>query len=269
MAWDEVDSTSLPSNWDWRNINGTNYLGWTKNQHIPTYCGSCWAHGTTSALGDRFNILLGDQNPTPVDLAPQVLINCRAGGTCNGGNPGGVYEYAYTEGIPDSSCQQYVAKNLGHAKCAPIDVCKDCHGPPPAEGDDGQANCVAVDYKKYYVSDYYNVRGADQMKAEIYKYGPISCGIAADNALEAYTGGIFSEVKKFASINHEISVVGWGFDEETQTEYWVGRNSWGTYWGEEGFFRIKMHSDNLAIERDCTAGIPTFTKAASEFVAFQ
>lgn len=96
MAWDEVDAASLPKNWDWRNIDGVNYVGWTKNQHIPQYCGSCWAHGTTSALGDRFNIMLKNLNPTPIDLSPQVLINCRAGGTCNGGNPGGVYEYAYT-----------------------------------------------------------------------------------------------------------------------------------------------------------------------------
>jgi cathepsin X len=60
-------------------------------------------------------------------------------------------------------------------------------------------------------------------------------------------------------INHEISVVGWGINDKKE-EYWIGRNSWGTYWGDYGFFLMKMHSDNLAIETDCSAGIPTFTK---------
>ncbi len=32
------------------------------------------------------------------------------------------------------------------------------------------------------------------------------------------------------------------------------RNSWGTYWGEGGYFRILMGSDNLAIETNCDWG---------------
>lgn len=101
------------------------------------------------------------------------------------------------------------------------------------------------------------------MKADLYKYGPISCGVEATPAFELYAGGIYSEVIDYPSINHEISVLGWGVDADTKEEFWIGRNSWGTYWGEMGFFRIKMGSDNLAIETDCTAGIPSFTKAAS------
>ena len=90
------------------------------------------------------------------------------------------------------------------------------------------------------------------MKAEIFARGPISCGIDATEKLDAYTGGIFEQVKLAPGINHEIAVVGWGV--ENGTEFWVGRNSWGTYWGESGFFRIRMHNHNLGIESDCTWG---------------
>jgi len=264
-AWDEVNVEDLPENFDWGHKDGVNYLSWNKNQHIPVYCGSCWAQGTTSALADRFNIMMNNTNPTPIGLNAQVIVNCEAGGDCEGGNPGGVWEYAYRHGIPDSSCEQYVALDLskqkyGRKKCNAMDLCKDCVPPPCPVGETCQSACKAVDFKKYYVSHYHSFSGADKMKAEIFKNGPIGCGVDATSKFDKYTGGIYSEKIHFPMINHEISVVGWGKDATTGEEYWLGRNSWGTYWGEFGFFKIKMGGDNLAIETDCTAATPSFKK---------
>ena len=253
-----LKATDVPVEWDWRNVSGRNFVSWTKNQHIPVYCGSCWAQGTTSSLADRFNILRNNTFPT-LALSPQVIINCNAGGSCNGGDPLGVYEFANSQGIPDESCQNYVAKNPESFDCSDIQQCKTCVPPAPSPEETGEAKCSAVkNFTRYYANEYGRVSGVAQMKAEIYLRGPISCGVQATDAFDEYNGGIYSEYILWPSINHEIAVVGWGV--ENGVEYWIGRNSWGTYWGEHGFFRIKMNSDNLGIETDCSWGVPTFTK---------
>ena len=68
--------------------------------------------------------------------------------------------------------------------------------------------------------------------------------------MDEYEGGIFEDTTGRRVDDHEISVVGWG--SENGTDYWIARNSWGTYWGEKGMFRIVRGINNLGIEDECT-----------------
>jgi len=234
----------VPAAWDWRNVSGINFASANRNQHIPQYCGSCWAHGTTSALNDRISILRKAAWPE-VMVAPQHLINCEGGGDCDGGDAGSAYDFIQSNGIVEESCAPYQAVN--GLDCNP--GCKTCTG--------FNETCVNVTTNILWtVSEWGGVSGETDMKAEIYARGPIACSIDATNKLEKYTGGIFKEFT-IPMANHVVSVVGFG--EEDGTKYWIVRNSWGNYWGESGWFRIVRGTafENLGIEDDCAWAVPT------------
>lgn len=95
------------------------------------------------------------------------------------------------------------------------------------------------------------------MMQEIYQRGPIACGIAVPPGFLNYTGGIYEDKTGADDIDHEVSVVGWGV--ENGVKYWLVRNSWGSYWGENGFFRVVRGVNNIAIETDCAWATPVDT----------
>lgn len=106
------------------------------------------------------------------------------------------------------------------------------------------------------------------MKAEIYKNGPISCGIYMTKELKNnYDGSIWSQVVDNAAenINQEVSVVGYGTDAKVGA-FWIVRNTFGTNWGDLGYFYIQMNQNNLGIESDCMAGTPSFDKPATSYL---
>lgn len=181
----------IPASFDWRNVSGVNYLSWNKNQHIPVYCGSCWAQAATSSIADRINIARNRTWPD-VSLSPQVIINCQAGGSCNGGMSSLVYAYAKSSGIPEESCQNYESKNPSHFTCSDIQKCKNC-APPRGSKPGDQGNCWAAPrYPVWKVTQHGLVNGANRMKAEIFARGPIACGIDVTKKFEEYTKGIYT-----------------------------------------------------------------------------
>jgi len=210
-----------PASYDIRDIDGINYASTDLNQHIPIYCGSCWCHGAMSSVSDRISLMTKRKH---IDLMPsiQAIINCGDAGSCNGGSDGQAYSWVAKNGVPDVTCQQYQAKNM---ECTALHMCENCS---PGHG------CVAVKkYPKIGISEHGSVSSDDHIIAEVSARGPVSCSINA-GPLEDYTGGILT--KYSGSTNHVIQIAGYG--EENGVKYWLGRNSWGTYWGEHGWFRI-------------------------------
>eukprot|EP00899_Mesostigma_viride_P021844 jgi/Mesvir1/29661/Mv21502-RA.1 len=244
-----LQSQELPSEWDWRNVKGHSYTTKELNQHIPVYCGSCWAHGAVSAVQDRLKIMNKGKWPDTY-LSIQVLLNCAAkeAGSCFGGSSVRAYKYMMEEGLPEETCQSYVAQDL---PCNALNKCRNCAGPV------GQPlGCWPVKhFEVFKVEEYGRLEKGSEaaMMKEIYERGPITCGIGANDALEKYKGGVF----KFdgeQKINHIISIAGWG--ENADGKYWIARNSWGTYWGEKGWFRIERGTNTLNIEQECSWATP-------------
>ncbi|KAF4661617.1 hypothetical protein FOZ61_003065 [Perkinsus olseni] len=238
------DGEKLPESWDWRNVNGKNYLTFTRNQHNPEYCGGCWAFAVTSSFADRLSISSAAHWPNKA-ISPQQVINCRGGGDCYGGEKIGVYDFFFGFGAVHDTCHNYAAKNYkDFSEWCPAEArCLEC-----AEG----GNCRPTKhYRTWFARDYARLlNGTDQIKREIWKRGPVSCGVDATKQMDDYTGGIFYQNKPQPKINHEVGLVGWGREEGTNDEYWIMRNSWGTFWGENGYMRIKF--GNLDIDSDCS-----------------
>jgi len=248
-----VELKDLPVNFWWGDMNGINYLSWSVDQNLPSYCGSSWAQAALSALADRNNILTTNQFPR-VSFSAQQMLNCQPNeSSCRGGYIYSVYEFGNKGYLSEFGCQIYTASDPSQTegKCTAMHNCKNC------KRENGQSVCWAQpDFQKWRVKEYGRVTGASQMKKEIFARGPIICGMHVTPSFKKYRTGVYSESGVPPTPNHTVSVVGWGVDP-AQGEYWICRNSWGTSWGEDGYFRITTGTGNLGLgSNTCYWGVP-------------
>jgi len=82
--------------------------------------------------------------------------------------------------------------------------------------------------------------------------GTVSVALSVYEDFEVYSSGIYQHVTGSYLGGHAIKLVGWGVDNGTP--YWTCVNSWNSYWGESGSFRILRGSNECGIEADVVAG---------------
>ncbi|TMW56611.1 hypothetical protein Poli38472_006621 [Pythium oligandrum] len=255
----------LPAHWDWRDYNGTGISLVTsiQNQMVPKPCGSCWAFATTSALSDRFRIAhylkYGKLGPEVV-LSPQVLLDCgmRSFGSCTGGDPRHAHKWIHENGIVDTTCNPYIASHpswmdselsCGMRQCRQCDLNGSCKSIPAA--------------KKYRISEYGTLNATTleefELEAmnEIYHRGPIVVSMYSKSPeYRNYQGGyVLRDSTKYPGTTHVVSLIGWGTDENG-VKYWIVRNSDGTNWGEDGFFRAERGVNAYLLENHGAWAVP-------------
>ena len=229
-----LGAEDMPDSFSWADIDGVSYLTHSLNQHIPQYCGSCWAHGSLSSLGDRIKIARKGQGDE-INLSIQFILNCgtKEAGSCHGGYHTSTYEFIQKTGyVPYDTCQPYIACSDESTEgicqhvdttCNAANTCKTCDTFAGMGG-----ACTEIDYfpnatvAEYGLIDYDedDIEGTcHKIMAEIYSRGPVAATINAEPIVK-YTGGIFPNGDYDQQTNHIVSIVGWGTDESTGTKYW-------------------------------------------------
>ena len=222
----EPPSGAFPTSFDWRNYGGLDYTTSVKNQRVPYNCGSCWAFALCGAVESRMKISAGNPNLQP-DLSEQEILSCSPG-TCVGWKLSLASDWLINHGTVDESCYPYLA----------VDT-KPCHD-----------SCQDRESRRYFISDWCwvgsdtNINNVppDAIAQEIMCCGPVGTYMEAWSDFWYYGGGVYKKSQtatKPANPGHSVVIVGWGYDP-TDGWYWICKNSWGTSWGESGWFKIKM-----------------------------
>ncbi|GKT35830.1 peptidase C1A, partial [Aduncisulcus paluster] len=199
-------------------------------------CGGCWAFGASEVLSDRCAIARGSNF---IELSPEYLISCdTANDGCNGGSIDLVWIFLRTTGTVTDECYPYddntyiYGREVGCPK-----VCKD-----------------SSDLLYYQASTVYRV-DADEtaIATEIMTNGPVEGSFQLYQDFYSYVYGIYEHTWGWYMGGHAIKIVGWGLEDSTK--YWTVANSWGTDWGEAGFFRIVKGDNECGIESSVVAGL--------------
>ncbi len=220
-------ASAAPGTLDWRSYNGGDFVTPVRDQGN---CGDCWAFGSVAGLESK--TLITQNTPgVNLDLSEQVVNSCDSadnyGNGCNGGNL--VTSFFVNTGVPLESCYPYTATD---GNCS--NACANWR----------QNTYKTTSYS--WIVPYGSQQTVDALKAGLYVYGPLVVTFSVYNDFYSYTSGIYTHTSGSFQGYHAVLLV--GYDDTNNC--FIVKNSWGTGWGESGFFEIAYSEVN----GDCQFG---------------
>ncbi len=232
VAQDEVAMSAAPPAFDLRDVDGKSYITSVKNQGS---CGSCVAFGTLATMEGTQRYQQKSPN-LAIDYSEAQLFYCHArteGRRCGGSNGGWWSSKALDslrdKGVVDEACYPYTA---GDQNCTGL--CSD-HGSRTTK-----------------IKGWKRLTSHAKIKEWLSTRGPAVACYTVYQDFMAYRSGIYKHVSGTVVGGHCVSCVGYS----DAGGYWICKNSWGSNWGESGYFRIAYGQVGIDNGMDVIEHIP-------------
>lgn len=232
-----VVEKELPTDFDWRNAHGRNFVEPVMDQGA---CGSCYQVSTLRMLTARHKIKTNNSEAEPWSISFSLHCSEYNQG-CKGGYPFLATKWSEDVGLLPASCAPYTTEGGCQVTCDPATLGK---------------RYRAANHR--YLGGFYGSGSVAEIMVDLHKNGPIVVSFEPASDFMFYAGGIFAQPQvgvpapysanfaEWEQTDHSVLLVGWG--EELGQKYWVVQNSWGTDWGEKGYFRIARGINDSGME---------------------
>lgn len=210
-------------------------------------CGSCWAVVTANTVSDRHCIKKGSNRL----FSAQDILECCSGclndpkAACDGGYVHlGLFYLKYS-----GTCSGETYNDF--SMCKPYFMAPDTNFDLPVPK--CRRSCVktssySVPYTadRLTISDYRTFSGENEIITQLETEGTVIVTFDLYEDFFIYSSGVYEHIAGEQLDVHSARVIGYGI--EKGVPYWLCVNSWGTEWGENGYFKIKRGENECNIE---------------------